>query len=245
MKTLKVCILDDDSRSFATYSASVKSCFQEFGVATDVDVYEVASSLRKRLIALHYDVMFLDIDMPKEDGIAFAKSLRKEGNTIPIVFVTAREERMFEVFSVQPFGFVRKSKFLVDLRESIRLFIESNYDFGEDMIMFSTQQGGFQVNAKQIVYIENVAHSQVIHLKDGKTSEIRSRMSVLETDLSEKGFIRIHKGYIVNYRYVKRIDASEILLTTGEKLPLSRMLKKQVKSLWLEYGMKNGFTYIG
>ncbi len=245
MKTLKVCILDDDTRSFSTYSAALKSCFQDFGVICQVDTYSSAASLRSRLTALSYDVMFLDIDMPKEDGIAFAKSLRKGGNSVPIVFVTAREERMFEVFSVQPFGFVRKSKFLEDLRESVRLYLESNYDIVADMIIFETQQGAFQVNAKQIIYIENVAHSQILHLKNEQNSEIRSRMSLLEADLEEKGFIRIHKGYIVNYRYVKKIENTEVVLTTGEKLPLSRTQKKKVKSVWLEYGMKKGFTYVG
>lgn len=245
MKILKICILDDDTRSFSSYSAAVKSCFQDFGIMVEIDAYSTAASLRNSLTSVYYDVIFLDIDMPKEDGIVFAKSLRKCGSSIPIVFVTAREERMFEVFSVQPFGFVRKSKFLADLSEVIRLFLSSNYDTIADNIMFETQQGVFQVNAKQIVYIENIVHCQCLHLKDKQELTIRSKMSVLESNLESKGFIRIHKGFIVNYRYIKRIDAAEVILVTGEKLPLSRTQKKKVKSAWLEYGMKKGFTYIG
>lgn len=244
MKTLKICILDDDSRSFSTYSAAVKSCFAEFGVTASVDVYDNAGTLRKRLSSVRYDVMFLDIDMPKEDGIVFAKSLRKKNDSVPIIFVTAREERMFEVFSVQPFGFVRKGRFLEDLRESVRLFIESNPDLTADVIMFETASGMFSVNAKQIAYIENVSHSQILHIKDGQQVDIRSRMGDLEERLAAKGFIRIHKGYIVNHRFIKRIDVTDVLLTTGENLPLGRTYKKSVKELWLEYGMKNGFTYI-
>ena len=241
---MDICILDDDRRSFSTYAAAVKSCFEEFGVSANIDVYDSADSLRKRLSSVRYDVMFLDIDMPQEDGIEFAKSLRKKNDAVPIIFVTAREERMFEVFSVQPFGFVRKGKFLSDLREAVRLFLEANPDFATDIIMFETASGAFSVNVKQIVYIENISHSQILHVKDDQRVEIRSRMVDLEDRLVAKGFIRIHKGYIVNHRFIKRIDVNDVILTNDETLPLGRTYKKSVKELWLEYGLQNGFTYI-
>ena len=241
---MNICILDDDRRSFSTYAAAVKSCFEEFGVSVNIDAYDNAESLRKRLSTIRYDVMFLDIDMPKEDGIEFAKSLRKKNDAVPIIFVTSREERMFEVFSVQPFGFVRKWKFLDDLRETVRQFLESNPDFSTDVIIFETANGAFSVNAKYILYIENIGHTQILHIKDGQCVEVRSRMVDLEDKLAEKGFIRIHKGYIVNHRIIKKIDLNDVILITDESLPLGRTYKKSVKELWLEYGLKNGFTYV-
>ena len=243
MKTLKVCICDDDTPSLMTYSAAVKGCFQGFGIAAEVDTYSSAANLRNRLEKLSYNIIFLDIDMPKEDGIAFAKSLRNRNDTVPIIFVTAREDRMFDAFSVQPFGFVRKRRFLEDLNEAVRIFLETNPELTADMVMFSTSSGDFQVNVKQIIFIESSLHAQYIHLNGQSVIEARSSMSNFEAQLADKGFIRIHKGYIVNYRYIKRIENSDIRLTTGELLPLSRAKKKEVKSLWLEYGVKNGFAY--
>lgn len=244
MKTLKVCICDDDMPSLMTYSAAVKGCFQSFGVAAEVDTYSSAANLRSRLEKLSYNIIFLDIDMPKEDGIAFAKSLRNRNDTVPIIFVTAREDRMFDTFSVQPFGFVRKSRFLEDLNEAVRIFLETNPELTAEMVMFSTPSGDFQVNVKQIVFIESSLHAQYIHLNGQSAIETHSSMSNFESLLADKGFIRIHKGYIVNYRHIKRIENSDVRLTTGELLPLSRVKKKEVKSLWLEYGVKNGFTYL-
>lgn len=244
MKKLQVCVCDDDGAALMTYAAAVKGSFQGFGVPVDVDTYTATSSLRTRLASISYDVIFLDIDMPREDGIAFAKWLRRQKNNVPVIFVTAREDRMFDTFAVQPFGFVRKSKFVSDLNETVRLFLEATPELSADMILFSTKTGGIQVNVKQVVYIESSLHVQHVYLYGQPEIEISSRMESIESLLRDKGFIRVHKGYIVNYRYIKRIENTEIHLTTGVSIPLARSKKKEAKMLWLEYGTKNGFTNI-
>lgn len=245
MKILRVCVCDDDTQSLITYSSAVKGSFRTFGVESEVDTYNAVAHLRTRLEQLSYDIIFLDIDMPREDGISFARSLRKQGNFVPIVFVTAREDRMFDTFSVQPFGFVRKSRFIQDLNDTVRMFLAANPELTSEMLLFSTQAGEFQVNAKLITYVESCQHTQSIHISGQPTVTVRYSMDRIEAMLADKGFIRIHKGYIVNYRYIKVIGNTDIQLTTDETLPLSREKKKQVKSLWLEYGVKNGFSYLG
>lgn len=244
MKTLKACVCDDDSAMLPTYAASVKGCFQGYGVSCDVDFFSSTQGVRARLSEYGYDVIFLDIDMPREDGISFAQELRKLDSPIPVIFVSAREDKMYDTFAVRPFGFVRKSHFLNDLSETVRLFLEANPSITEDNVLFSTSKGDFSVSAKQIVFIESYQHNQYVILKDLPKLEIHSSMDNVEKLLADKGFIRVHKSYIVNYRYINRITEGEIILSTGDKLPLSRHKKADVKALWLEYGTKNGFTYI-
>ena len=41
-------------------------------------------------------------------------------------------------------------------------------------------------------------------------------------ELVPQGFIRIHKGYLVNYRFIRRIDDTDVVLDNGERVPLSR-----------------------
>lgn len=241
MKNLKICVCDDDSRLLMAYASAVKGSFQSFGINADVDTYVSTEHLSSRMQNIVYDVIFLDIDMPKEDGITFAKQLRKRKINIPLIFVSSHEDRMYDTFSVQPFGFVRKSRFLNDLNETVGQFLSANSELTVDMVIFPTKLGGFQVNARQIIYIESNSHSQYIFMKGQQKFELHLKMESIENMLTDKGFIRIHKGYIVNYRYIKRIDNTEIYLVTGEVLPLSRHRKKEVKALWLEYGTKNGF----
>ncbi len=244
MKTLKVCVCDDDAAMLPAYAASVKGCFQGYGVSCDVDFYTSTQGVRARMKEYTYDVIFLDIDMPKEDGITFAQELKKTAATVPVIFVSAREDKMYDTFAVHPFGFVRKSRFFYDLNETVRLFLEANPDSYTDTVLFSTSKGDYYVNSRQIKYIESFQHSQTVHMRNQPDIEIHSSMDSVEKMLEDKGFIRTHKSYIVNYRYIKKIGDEDITLTTGETLRLSRKKKNEVKSLWLKYGTKNGFTYI-
>lgn len=244
MNTLKVCICDDDSSMLPVYAASVKAAFQKYDVSCDIDCYTSTQPLKSRMKEYVYDVIFLDIDMPRQDGISFAAELRCEERPVPVIFVSAREDKMYDTFAVRPFGFVRKSTFLNDLTETVRLFLEANPDINADVIRFSTAKGEYSVNAKEIVYIESFHHMQCVHLKSQEPIEARSSLDVMEQILANKGFIRIHKSYIVNYHYITRITDTDVLLSTGDKLPLARSKKAEVKSQWLEYGAEKGFTYI-
>lgn len=244
MRSIRVCVCDDDDRTNMTYAGCIKGCFQQFGVNCNVDVYGSTAELRKRLPEITYDILFLDIDMPKEDGVTFAKQLRKEKSGVTIIFVSAHEDRMYETFQVQPFGFVRKSKLVEDLTETVKQYMDANSELFAEMVIFPTRTGAFQVNAKQIVFVESFQHSQFVYVNGQDKFEIRSRMELVEKTLADKGFIRIHKGYIVNYRYIKRISNTDLQLTTGVVLPISRTKKKEVKELWLKYGVKNGFSYL-
>ncbi len=245
MKTLKACICDDDRAILPTYCASVKECFRNFGVACDVDSFSDTRSLKNRMAEYAYDVVFLDIDMRGDtDGITVADEIRSGENPIPIIFVSAREDKMYDTFKVRPFGFVRKSNFLNDLSSTIELFMKAYPELYEEPVVFVTVKGTYRLESRQIVYVESFLHNQDVHLSDKSEIELHSTMDAVFKQLEEKGFIRVHKSYIVNYRYIEKIEDREVLLTTGDKIPMSRNKKNEVKSLWLDYGTKNGFTYI-
>ena len=59
-------------------------------------------------------------------------------------------------------------------------------------------------------------------------------METLESELAPYGFIRIHKGMLVNYRFISRILALEVELTTGTVLPLSRRKAAEIKQQYLK-----------
>ena len=72
-------------------------------------------------------------------------------------------------------------------------------------------------------------------------------MEKLEKLLPQNQFVRCHAGYIVNCFYVFSINPNEILLTTGERIPLSRHRKKEMKSVFQQYlrGIWNGVILSG
>lgn len=57
---------------------------------------------------------------------------------------------------------------------------------------------------------------------------IRYKLKELEILLAEYGFIRVHKGYLVNARFVACVNNRDVVLNTGESIPLSKYHLKQV-----------------
>lgn len=83
----------------------------------------------------------------------------------------------------------------------------------------------------------------MVHFKDKEENplEISSKMEILEKELSPLGFIRVHKGYLVNFLFIKSIESDNTLkLSDGEILPVSRRKIAEVKKTFLELCDKNG-----
>lgn len=90
------------------------------------------------------------------------------------------------------------------------------------------------------MYFEGSGKSQLVHI-DGRKDcvTIYKSMESLEEEFKEKGFIRIHKGMLVNYKYISRILVGDVELSTGEVLPMSRRRTTAIKAEYLAL-LKNG-----
>ena len=62
---------------------------------------------------------------------------------------------------------------------------------------------------------------------------MRWSMQDLEEALAPIGFLRIHKGYLVNYKFIRRLENTEAVLTSGERIPLSRRRVQEIRAQYL------------
>ena len=104
MRTLDIAVCDDDISTLELISSSIAAAFGKKGVATQMDTFFSAGSLRRRMETRKYDLLFLDIQMPMENGIELGSWLRERGDQVPIVYVSSREEKVFDALLTQPFG---------------------------------------------------------------------------------------------------------------------------------------------
>ena len=106
-------------------------------------------------------------------------------------------------------------------------------------------RGGLvSVNVAILKYVECLRNEQVFYM-DGKDNySVFLRMKTLEEQLSPFGFIRIHKGYLVNCRYIARFDNNSVILSSGEQLPVGRSKHATALEQYLEFIRKNGIAII-
>ncbi|MCD8382122.1 MAG: LytTR family DNA-binding domain-containing protein [Clostridiales bacterium] len=244
---VRVAVCDDESRAVSIISASVESLFREMGIEPWTESFRSAGDLMERSKTGRFDLIFLDISMPGMDGIQAGQALTELGVTAKVVFVSSRLDRVYDTFAVQPFGFVRKNHFLDDITEVVTRFAAMlQEDELQDRVHFKTQQGTVTLDASKVRYIESNKNVQVFHM-DGKPEEYRiySRMETLEEELEPFGFLRIHKGYLANCRYIRRFNSQTVVLTTGEELPVGRSHRQTAMGAYLSFIGSHGSTIIG
>ena len=239
-------ICDDDEVALSAIAGALSNVFEKNRVEVCVKTFLPAADLYEKLTSEYFDAVFLDINMPGCDGIALGKRLKAQRETLDIIYVSNAEERVFESFSVHPYGFVRKSSFLKDIAGIVRMYIAEHSKQETATIELKLHGAILNLKVEEIVYIESIRDYQYIYLIGQKEPEkIRLTMEASEERLSAHGFIRVHKGYLVNYHFIQRIDATDILLVTGVRVPVSKRKLQQVRETYMELNRRNSVFRLG
>ncbi len=238
---LRVAVCDDDQAALGIISSSLKDVFAAHGVDAVTSLFSSAVELAEVMPVRRFDLLLLDIDMPELDGIEFARQLREQRDKVDIMYISNREDKVFDSLRVSPVGFIRKSRFLGDMSEVVGAYLEARRDrHKQSVVVLRDHDAVYPVQVAKIIYIEGQRKQQLVFV-DGRDEPITltRTMTELEEELAGEGFIRIHKGYLVNYRYIQVIDGGDVVLTSSERLPISRRKEREVKDRLLELVQSN------
>lgn len=172
----------------------------------------------------------LDIEMPDIDGITLAERISKCYPQTYLVFCSKRDDLVFQAIHKQPIGFVRKNYLETELIE-ITEILKKRYE--NDYKRFRVPETDMSVLLQDIVYFESCQHNILMQTVNG-IKEFRGKVGELEKMLREQGFIRIHKGFIVNARFISKITFRKLVLENGRELPVSRTYYDSAKQQYLK-----------
>lgn len=87
-----------------------------------------------------------------------------------------------------------------------------------------------RVNLEQILFLEGDVNYTSFHFQSRRRTIIARSLKYFEADLLPRGFIRIHRSYIVNSRFVQRANLLEntVTLVDGTVLKVARRRVKAV-----------------
>lgn len=190
------------------------------------------------------DLLFLDIELSSSslDGMTLAQKLRERisGTQPIIIFVTGYERYVFDAFDVGAFQYLLKP---VDEKKFAQVFtraiaqIEAAREKTVRVLTLQSASINKTIPVDSIYYIESSDHKVVLHLKDGEFAYY-AKIRDLELEL-QKQFFRIHKGYLVNLSYVEGYSKTEVMLTNGEKILISKYKYQDFVKAYLHF-LKKG-----
>ena len=238
MNKLTIALCDDDETAVTVIGGTVKSLLDKKNIDAEIFAFISAHMLKQSMETRKYDLIMLDISMKEEDGIRFAKELRAAGDKTEIVFVSSKEERVFESMGVNPFAFVRKRLFIADIKEMLERFLDTcgGGRSGGVVAELRTATDIIHINVDDIMYIESFKDTQSVYLADKEQPVVlSSTMSELEERLLQYDFIRIHKSLLVNEKYISRLNGCEVTLANGTVLYAAAKRAKQVREEYMAY----------
>lgn len=198
-----------------------------------VDAYEIIESGEVELV-------FLDIQMPGVTGIEFIKMLRKKPH---IIFTTAYSEYALEGYELDVTDYLLKpiafNRFARAVNKVVSAFSSqggmelsiseesvADYSPKRDFIFVKSGYKSVKVNITDILYVEGMKEYVVIHTKEKKYTKL-DRMKNFENLLKGKGFIRIHKSFIVSVKDIEALFGNTVEVN-GVRLPWGRSFRDEV-----------------
>lgn len=227
--------LCDDEQIFLSYARkTIRNAVQKWEPEIQIDCFTDSSLLMKQVRAgIPYRIFFLDIDMPEISGITAGKWIRKYSRDAFIIYLSGKEERVFETFACRPYSFIRKEYFSREISGVIKSIYE---DLNREGDCVSVLAGGiwYKWDVNKIVYVECTNRILHIHFID-HVLDIYYKLGTLEEQLSPYGFIRIHKGYLVNGRFIFCVKGNLVVMDNGEELPLSKYRTAEVRKAFMDF----------
>lgn len=165
-----------------------------------------------------YDILLLDIEMGAMDGVAMAKQLRKNNDTVQIIFITGYSDYISEGYEVAALHYlmkpVKKEKLFEVLYRATEKLLKNekilNLEIGGEMV---------RVPVYQIRYVDVLGNYVTVHAQSDIT--VKRTLGELEKQLDER-FYRVGRSSIVNLTQISRVTKTEIKLMDGTAIPLPR-----------------------
>ena len=208
---LNIAICDDDIQITGKIERLLQDIAKRNFVDTEIEVFWNGKSLADAIAAgERYDVIYLDIEMDKEDGISAARRIRTYDKNVRIIYVTSHESYMRESFEVRPFQFLVKpvtDKIMEKCFKSVYEDINS-----EDFY--------FRYSYQRMNHKVPITEQEILELY-GKLNEIEETLKTCKIS-----FLRVHQSFLVNYKHISGQSYDSVVMDNGQKISISEDRRK-------------------
>lgn len=187
-------------------------------------------------------LVFCDIQMPGMSGLTLMKSI-EEGNRPKVIFTTAFPEYALDGFRLDAIDYLlkpfdsdeflkaaNKARRLIELEHNAKQIAEKDEE--GNYFFVKSEYKLVRIDKAKIIYIEGLKDYIRIHLDDG-VKPIMTLYSLKEmmTTLDEPCFVRLHRSFIINTKYIKGAEKGYVVMKGDEKVPIGEQYKSQINEI--------------
>lgn len=224
---MRIAICDDEQAQRALLEKYISEWGQACGQSVRMELFESGEQF-----LFHweddkaFDLLVLDIEMGRINGMELAKKLRQEKASVGILFVTGFEEYMSQGYEVEALHYLLKPVQREKLFAVLSKAAEKNSP--EEKQIFRTTEGMISLALSDVWYVEAQGHHCMLHTRE-KQYEVLLGISSIRQELGDRQeFQTCHRSFTVNMRHVSAMKGTELILDNDVILPVSRGMEKVV-----------------
>lgn len=207
-KNYRIAIVEDEKSFREQLVDYLKQYEEEQGVSFQITEYEDGADIVEKYKS-EYDVILLDIEMPKMNGMDAAEAIREVDEDVVIMFITNMAQYAIHGYSVGALDFVMKPityyAFAMKMTRALKRVKRKE----QQALIISTNDGIRTLEAKQIYYVEVQNRMLHYHTDEGEFV-VRGTLQSAEEMLKPYPFEKCNHWYIVNLMHVKEVNKNVV-----------------------------------
>lgn len=203
-----IAIVEDEDRAAQALMAHIKQYEAQTGQSFQIFRFTNGADFLQDYRAV-YAVVFLDVQMPRMNGLETALQLRRCDKNVSIVFITNLVQYALKGYEVDAVSYLIKPVSYYDFSMKFKKALDI-YLLNEDRSFTVNTPGGLcRISTDKLMYVEIMNHRLFYHLIDD-VIEMTGVLSGVEQQLRRFGFLRCNKCYLVNPKFIVKVKGSTV-----------------------------------
>lgn len=214
-----IAIVEDEVDFALQLQEYLKQYEEENNIRFKVSVFEDGEDILKDYQPL-YDLILLDIEMPKVNGMKAAEEIRKNDADVTLMFITNMANYAIRGYEVGALDFVMKPINYYIFSMKLLRALKRTKQKAKQEILLTLTDGVKKLNVQQIYYVE-VQNRMLYYHTDEGVFMMRGTMQSVEQMLAPYCFAKCNHWYIVNLKHVSEVRKMTAVVA-GHELEVSR-----------------------
>lgn len=231
-----VAIVDDESIWLKELTEKLNLAFKKLKISYyNLSVFQTFEEFERSLKQNEYHLVFMDVCLGKGmNSIEGVKKLKALNFNFNICFVSTHKEYVFDALETLPTTYLLKP---IEV-DKIKNIIEKDYSVNASVANISLYDCNDKHNRlfllKDIKYIEHYYRKTSVYTNKD-TFVVRENLEDILNIISDYPIVRIHKSFVCNLHYVKKLNRYYFTLEDGEKVPISKRDYSRIKKIYEDY----------
>ena len=237
---VRIAICDDDEMLCHGLEEMIEAAKSIHGGDIILEVFSDGEELCRYMKQGNFlDVIFLDIEMGKVDGISAGHEIREVLNddSVQIIYISSKDSYAMELFSVRPMNFLIKpiseEKLKQALSQVYRLLKKD-----DQMYEYKINRQSYYISMMKIQYFQVINRKIIIHTSNGEVVYYGKISEVIEK-VKRQRFLMINRSELVNYNAIEMYQKDKIRLYSGEELQIVKSRQKEIQEQMLTYAKED------